>query len=155
MAKFNLKTMFPFFFGVCLTINWLLIWAVPVMGMGLVWKHLLKYFLQPVYDALESNKTLRAFASTYIYSRAEHADYFVMSVLTLLNSVVFLSIVFYWQMKFGYLPAWLLFVYYCSWVGVGGRIMGTAYTMAHKEVSIYAVSIAQLYCVYILLLLVI
>lgn len=126
--------MFPFFFGVCLTINWILIWAVPIMGMGMIWKNFLRYFLQPVYDSLEQNKTLRRFASTYIYSRAEHADYFVMSVLTLLNSVVFLSIVFYWQIKFGHLPAWLLFVYYCSWVGVGGRIMGTAYTMAHKEV---------------------
>ena len=134
MAKLTLKTLFPFIFGVCLTINWLLIWALPIMGMGMLWKHCFRYFLQPIYVVLEQNKTLRKFASTYIYSREEHADYFVMSVLTILNSALFLSIVFYWQIKYGHLPSWLLFTYYCSWVGIGGRIMGSAYTMAHKEV---------------------
>lgn len=139
MAKLTLNTLFPFLFGLCLTINWVLIWALPIMGMGMLWKNCLKTFLLPIYASLESNKVLRNFASTYIYSRPEHADYFVMSVLTILNSIVFLSLVFYWQIKYGHLPTWLLFTYYCSWVGVGGRIMGTAYTVAHKEVCINSI----------------
>jgi len=30
---------------------------------------------------------------------------------------------------------WLIYAYYFSWVGIGGRIMGAAYALAHKEVT--------------------
>jgi hypothetical protein len=104
------------------------------MGMGLVWKHALKRFLLPLYIFLEQNKSIRAFATKYIYQKPEHADFFVMSCLTCLNTLISVGVMFYWQLRYGHLPLWLVYLYYCSWVGVGGRIMGAAYALAHKEV---------------------
>lgn len=45
---------------------------------------------------------------------------------------------FYWQLTYGVLPWWLIAGYYCSWVGVGGTSMGSAYSLAHKEGHYYA-----------------
>lgn len=103
------------------------------MGMGLLWKHALRSILLPIYNILDGNKYIRQFAADYIYTRPEHADYFVTSVLAIVNTVGGVIAMFYYQLKFNNLPAWLIFAYYCSWVGVGGRIMGAAYTLAHKE----------------------
>jgi hypothetical protein len=117
-----------------MTINWLMFWAIPIMGMGLLWKRFFQYILMPIYVSLESNKQIRSFAATYVYTRADHADFFIMSVVAILNSIVSIGFVFYWQLNYGNLPAWVIFAYYCSWVGIGGRIMGAAYSLAHKEV---------------------
>jgi hypothetical protein len=57
-----------------------------------------------------------------------------MSIILIINSFVSISICFYWQLNIGDTPMWLIALYYCSWVGVGGRIMGAAYALAHKEV---------------------
>ncbi len=38
-----------------------------------------------------------------------------------------------WQIAFGSLPWWLIAIYYFHWVGPGGRGMGVAYTLAHRE----------------------
>lgn len=51
----------------------------------------------------------------------------------IINTFVALGTVFYYQLALGYLPNWLIIAYYFSWVGVGGRIMGAAYALAHKE----------------------
>jgi hypothetical protein len=102
--------------------------------MGQLWKWGLKYILLPIYDAIDQNTAVRAFAKEYIYTKPEHSDFFAISVLLILNAIVSLGAVFYYQLKYSYLPAWLIAAYYCSWVGVGGRIMGAAYALAHKEV---------------------
>ncbi len=136
MTRFSSVKVIPFIVGLVMTVNWLVFWSVPILGMGMLWKYLLQYPIMPIYSYFDNHKALRAFASTYIYSRPEHADFFLICVLTILNSVVFIGLVFYWQLNYGDLPSWLIFVYYCSWVGLGGRVMGTAYSIAHREVRL-------------------
>jgi hypothetical protein len=131
----NLKNRtLPFLSGVIMSINFLIVWAIPVMGMGQFYKTFLKRFLQPVYYAMEQNSFFRWFAASFIYTKPEHADFFPMSLLTALNCAITIPTMFYWQLKYGSLPYWLIFAYYCSWVGLGGSIMGAAYGLAHKEV---------------------
>lgn len=117
-----------------MSVNFLLIWAVPIMGMGQFYKSFLKPVLQPIYLQMEQNKLIRSFASTFIYTKPEHADFFAMSFLTALNCSITIPTMFYWQLRYGSLPYWLIAAYYCSWVGLGGSIMGAAYGLAHKEV---------------------
>lgn len=119
-----------------MSINFLVIWAIPIMGMGQFYKSFLKRFLQPIYLELEQNAFVRSFASKYIYTKPEHADFFAMSFLTTLNCAISIPTMFYWQLKYGSLPYWLIAAYYCSWVGMGGSIMGAAYGLAHKEVEV-------------------
>lgn len=130
----------PFTSGLLMSINFLVIWAVPIMGMGSLYKQLLKPALKPLYDAIDTSSFLRWFATNYVYTKPEHADFFAMSLLTIINCCISIPIIFYWQLTTGSLPAWLIFVYYCSWVGIGGTIMGSAYGLAHKEVSIFILS---------------
>ena len=119
--------------GMVMTINFILFWAVPIAGMGGIWKFGLKHVLLPIYDLVDSSSLLRGFAEAHIYTRSQHADFAATSLLLLLNSGISLGTVFYWQVQHGSVPAWLVALYYCSWVGVGGRIMGAAYALAHKE----------------------
>lgn len=126
--------MIAFTSGVLMSINFLVFWAIPIMGMGSFYKQCIKWFLQPIYLAFESNSFVRRFAAQFIYTKPEHADFFAMSFLLLFNCLISISFVFYWQLTRGYLPAWLIAAYYCSWVGIGGSIMGAAYGLAHKEV---------------------
>jgi hypothetical protein len=136
MLEFMTPTrFFPFLTGVALSINFVIFWSIPVVGMGQLYRNLLKKYLQPIYFSMEQNSHLRSFAANYIYNRPEHADFFPLSLLLTLNSSLTIPFVFYWQMKYGSLPWWLIFGYYCSWVGVGGSIMGAAYALAHKEVN--------------------
>ena len=127
----------PFLFGFAMSVNFLLIWALPIMGMGGIWKSIVKQFLLPVITRMDQSPSLRNFAKSYIYTKPEHADFFLTSFLVILNSLISLSTVFYWQLSTGSLPLWLIFSYYCSWVGIGGRTMGGAYALAHKEVSYF------------------
>lgn len=129
-----LHRILPFLFGVAMTLNFALFWAVPVAGAGILWKNLFKPILMPLYDLLDKSTLMRSFATSYIYSKPEHADFFAVSLLLLTNSAISLGVVFYWQLTTGALPAWLIFAYLCSWVGIGGRVMGGAYALAHKEV---------------------
>jgi len=101
--------------------------------MGGLWKLGLKSVLLPVYDAIDKSRWARSFAENYIYTRPQHTDYFATSLLVTLNALVGLGALFYVQFTRGYLPWWLILAYYCSWVGVGGRVMGAAYALAHKE----------------------
>ena len=129
------RRILPFIFGLAMSVNFMLIWALPIMGMGGLWKSFIKQFLLPIITGLDQSPILRTFAKTYIYTKPEHADFFLTSLLVILNSAVALSTAFYWQLTTGTLPWWLIFAYYCSWVGIGGRTMGGAYALAHKEVS--------------------
>lgn len=105
------------------------------MMMGQSWKLGLKSVLFPIFNALDKNESIIRFASTYIYTKPRHADYFVTSLLLVIISFLSFTLVLYWQIIYGQLPWWLIFSYYCNWVGIGGRTMGSAYTLAHKEVS--------------------
>ena len=116
-----------------MTVNFLTFWALPIAGMGLTWKHLLRPVLEPVYVFLDQSVMVRRFAENFVYSNPQHADFFVTSVLLLLNFVVGMAVLLYWQFSTGSLPAWLIALYYCSWVGTGGRMMGAAYALAHRE----------------------
>lgn len=124
----------PFMTGVLMSINFVIFWALPVVGMGQIYRNLLAPVLKPMYDALERNSLLRWFAANFIYNNPQHADFFALSLILVLNCSVTIPFVFYWQLKYGSLPLWLVYAYYCSWVGFGGSIMGAAYALAHKEV---------------------
>ncbi|CAM9104618.1 unnamed protein product, partial [Ectocarpus fasciculatus] len=100
---------------------------------GLIYKHCLVHVLKPMYDKMDHNKLLRSFAEKYIYTNPKHADFFAISLLLLLNYGAAIAVVFYWQLSRGHLPYWLIAAYYFAWVGVGGRMMGGAYALAHKE----------------------
>jgi hypothetical protein len=130
----NLLT-FPFLSGSLMTLNFAIFWAIPIMGMGAVYKNVLKPYLYPIYYFLDSNSILRSFAANFIYVKPEHADFFAMSILTLLSCLISIPFVFYWQLTYGSLPFYIIALYYCSWVGIGGSIMGSAYALAHKEVN--------------------
>jgi hypothetical protein len=112
-----------------------LIWALPIVVMGGLWKAGLKPIFSPIITYFDKNSILRNFAKNYIYSRPEHSDFFLTSLLIIINSTISIGTVFYWQLSTGSLPAWLICAYYCSWVGIGGRTMGGAYALAHKEVK--------------------
>jgi len=129
----TLSRVFPFLSGTALTLNFLLFWSLPIAGMGSAWKSFFKQYLLPIYDWLDTNPRFRSFAENYIYTKKEHADFFAISLLVIVNSGISLGAVFYWQLTTSTLPYWLIACYYMSWVGVGGRIMGAAYALAHKE----------------------
>ena len=125
----------PFLCGSLMTLNFLVLWAIPIAGMGQTWKWALRPVLLPLYQMIDESRVIRDFAETYIYTQKKHADFFATSILTVVNFLIGISVLFYYQLTTGSLPFWLIFVYYCSWVGTGGRIMGAAYALAHKEVS--------------------
>mmetsp|Transcript_22181 Transcript_22181/g.32275 ORF Transcript_22181/g.32275 Transcript_22181/m.32275 type:complete len:429 (-) Transcript_22181:163-1449(-) len=127
------EKLFRIICGLLFTVNFVIFWSIPIVVQGLLWKHVLCKVLLPVYTFLDNNKYIRTFAGNYIYTNPKHADFFVSSVILLLNSSVSIGCVFYWQLKTGCLPWWLIAMYYFSWVGFGGRIMGAAYALAHKE----------------------
>ena len=78
-----------------------------------------------------------------MYTKSEYTDFFATSVLLIISTVASLSVVFYYQFMNGSLPWWLIFCYYFAWVGTGGRIMGAAYALAHKEVRVFVI----LFCI--------
>lgn len=136
----NGKKIVPFICGVIMTFNFLALWAIPIAGMGLTWKWMFQPIFGPIYNFLDTHPLIRAFAEKYVYANPKHSDFFMTSILTLINFVIGLSVLLYYQFKTGSLPYWIIAVYYCSWVGTGGRIMGAAYALAHKEVRITTIS---------------
>jgi hypothetical protein len=103
--------------------------------MGMLWKYCVKDYIVPVYDLIDKSLILRDFATKYIYAKQNGADFFATSILTIFSTLVSVSAVFYWQLTYGYLPWYVILAYYCAWVGIGGRMMGAAYALAHKEVK--------------------
>lgn len=83
--------------GVLLTVNFMLFWATPIALQGVIWKNVFKPFLQPVYDAMDSSKSLRQFATDYIYAQPRYADYFATTLLLLATSFVSIGGVLYIQ----------------------------------------------------------
>ncbi len=133
-SKASAAKILPFVSGSIMSINFLIFWALPIMGMGGAYKAICKPVLKPIYDFIDTSPIFRSFATSYIYTKPEHADFFAMSLLLTVNCMFTISTLFYWQLTTGHLPVWLIATYYCSWVGIGGTMMGAAYGMAHKEV---------------------
>lgn len=122
-----------FWVGTAMTLNFLVFWAPAVFLQGQVWKAGMKNILRPAFQWLDSRKCIRNFAAKYIYTKEKYTDFFVMSVVQLLLSLASLTFVVSYQNKHGRLDWWVIVAYYFNWVGIGGRSMGAAYTLAHKE----------------------
>lgn len=135
----------PVFSGLFLSFNFLLFWAIPVAAMGALYRHtFLKNLIQPIYLYLEGHPKIRKFASDNIYSNPDHADFFILLVLLSISTTISTSTMFYVQLTTGSLPAWLIALYYFSWVGIGGTMMGGAYGLSHKEVGSFWLSALML-----------
>ncbi|KAL1504318.1 hypothetical protein AB1Y20_010724 [Prymnesium parvum] len=119
--------------GGMLAVNFLLVWALPIAGMGQLFHLGLKKLLIPPYLALDRSATFRRLCEKYIYSSPKFADFGATALLTLLSVSGFFALILRHQLTHGAIPLWLWFVYNCSWAGFGGRVMGAAYTFAHKE----------------------
>ena len=119
--------------GVVLTINFAIFWLIPIVVQGQAFKLGLHRVLSPLYERIDQAPALRRFAARWIYEKPVHVDYFATAILLLASSAIALGTVFTWQITQGSLPIWLIFAYYFAWVGFGGRMMGAAYTFAHRE----------------------
>uniref|UniRef100_A0A7S4C6P3 Fatty acid desaturase domain-containing protein n=1 Tax=Chrysotila carterae TaxID=13221 RepID=A0A7S4C6P3_CHRCT len=119
--------------GTALLVNFLLFWAIPIAFQGQAFHLGLKRLLIPVYTCLDQSQTLRKLALRYVYSKPQYCDFAATAVFTLASVTISFGTVLGWQLKAGNLPAWLIAAYNCAWVGFGGRVMGAAYTFAHKE----------------------
>lgn len=119
--------------GTLLALNFALVWAAPVIVQGQSFRRGPGRMLRRVYAVVDGSTALRSFAGRFVYRRAVHVDYFAAAVLLAGSTLVLLSALFATQIAFGSLPWWLVAVYYFLWVGPGGRSMGTAWTLAHRE----------------------
>eukprot|EP00906_Rhabdomonas_costata_P032832 RCo046244 len=119
--------------GIVLTVNFVLFWSWPIFLQGVMWKQVLSPILRPWYERMDASPAMRQFAEKYIYTNARHTDFWAQTTLLLVDIIISLTVMVGWQMYFGTIPWWLLILYYFSWVGLGGRVMGGAYTFAHKE----------------------
>lgn len=119
--------------GVLCSLNFAVFWAVPIVVQGQAFHLGLKYVLRPVYNLLDQSPALRGFATRYIYSKPQYSDFFATALLTLLSSTAAFAAVLRSQLLYGSIPWQLHVAYNFVWVGFGGRVMGAAYTFAHKE----------------------
>jgi len=119
--------------GLTLTVNFLTFWAVPIYVMGESFNRFLHYVLRPIYNLVDHNPKIRAFAAKHIYRKPVHVDYFATALFFTAGTVLALGTVFTVQIATGGLPWWLVLAYFFAWVGFGGRGMGAAYTFAHRE----------------------
>ena len=127
--------------GTLLTMNFLCFWGIPIGGMGMLWKAGLKPLLLPLYNVMDHNSWMRKFAEDYVYVRKEHADYFAISLILIVNCIFTIGAVFKYQLTHGSLPPWVIAAYYCSWVGVGtchggslhSRTPGGAHVQRHLQ----------------------
>lgn len=119
--------------GILLTINFVTLWAVPIAGMGQAFHLGLKKILRPAFFLLDNSQPFRKFCEKYIYSAPKYADFGATALLTTMSVSAFFVLLLRQQMLHGTIPLWMWFMYNCSWAGFGGRVMGAAYTFAHKE----------------------
>lgn len=129
----ELNRKFRWTVGVLLTINFLVFWALPIGLQGQTWKLALRYVFGPVYRFIDNSGPVRWLAKNFIYSEPQFSDFFFQSILVVCSVAASLGFVLYYQIQFGFLPLWLIYAYNFAWVGFGGRVMGGAYTLAHKE----------------------
>jgi len=125
-----------YFARLCVAINFMMFWLVPLVVLGAVHKKLLLKYLLPLYERMDSSPWLRTYAEKHIYARPKHADYFATQLIFMANLVcvlAYMNQMANFKFTYGYMPWWMIAVYNCLWAGLGGRNLGTAYFMAHKE----------------------
>ena len=131
--RIRLLTMLRKFLGMVLALNFAVFWAAPVLIQGQLFHLGLHRILRPVHLLVDRSAALRKFAARHVYRSSVHVDYFATAIFLAAGVVISLAAVFATQISLGSLPWWLLAAYYFSWVGFGGRGMGSAYTFAHRE----------------------
>lgn len=104
-----------FLVGLLLSLNFLTLWAIPVFGMGQLWKSFFRYIGHPIFEMIDGNSYVRHFAETYIYSKPKYADFFVTTVMVTVSTVCSVVGMFWVQIKYGYLPWWSIALHYCAW----------------------------------------
>eukprot|EP00939_MAST-03C_sp_MAST-3C-sp1_P002392 g2392.t1 len=120
--------------GFLLFANWFVFWMPPIVIQGALYKLVLLDYLRPLYEKIDSSEFLRDFASKYVYRRPKYTDFFATQILFLGSAFTSLSLVGYWALRNdGYLEWWAVAAYNFAWIGLGGRSMGAAYSIAHKE----------------------
>lgn len=119
--------------GFLLTINFLVVWAVPILFLGTIYKQCLVAHLLPVFEYVDRMPALRRFAQEYIYESPRNVDFFATQLLFVVQFSGAMALVWYWQLAYGTLPWWLIGVYVSSFVGLGARGMGAIYALSHKE----------------------
>ena len=142
--------------GFLLFVNWAVFWMTPIVVQGAVFKLGLhekvcriieslnrtprhtqtpqQQVLKPIYDLLDTSKTVRKFASTYIYKKEKYADFFATQAYFVLGAIISLgAMMYYHKTHDGVLPFHIIMMYNFAWIGPGGRSMGAAYSIAHKE----------------------
>jgi hypothetical protein len=119
--------------GFLVAIDYLVFWAVPFAFMGGIYKELLIPYLYPIWERIDQSQALRSFAQKFIYEKHRCADYFATQFLFLLQLVVQVGVMISWQIAYGSLPWWLIALYNLVWVGMGGRAVGAAYAVSHRE----------------------
>jgi len=122
-----------FVLGFLFFANWLMFWMPAIVIQGAVFKLILAPYLVPVYQKFDKSPTIRAFAARWIYEKEKHTDFFATQALFLMSASVQLAAVFYYQIQYGSLPWSVVYAYNFAWIGLGGRGMGAAYSMSHKE----------------------
>ena len=119
--------------GMLFAANFLVFWAVPIVVQGQAFHLGGKHALLPIYRWLDSSTTLRSLAARYVYTKPYLTDYAATALLALISIAAAFGTVLRYQLLHGTLPWWLCAAYNFAWVGFGGRVMGTAYVMTHKE----------------------
>ena len=123
----------PWAVGFLVSTNFALFWALPILLQGQLFHLALKRVLTPLFHWLDSMGALRRFAAAHIYSKPQYADFFATSLLTALNILTAFGALLYLQLTHGTISWRAHAMYNLAWVGFGGRMMGAAYTLAHKE----------------------
>ena len=85
--------------GSILAANFAVFWAIPVFGMGQVWKLGLYRILRPIFNLFDQSTLLRSFAKKYIYSKELYTDFFALSVLLAIQNFAALGVALYWQVR--------------------------------------------------------
>ncbi len=119
--------------GTLITLNFILLWAVPFMVQGQLYRQGLHRVFRPVRRRLNSSDILRSVATRFVYRRAVHVDYFPATILFFVGFLLPLVGVFALQIATHSLPWYVIGAYYFVWVGPGGRTLAAAYTFAHRE----------------------
>jgi hypothetical protein len=119
--------------GLVIAGNFFTFWAIPIGLQGIIWKNVLVYPFRPFYTWLDECTMMRNFAKRWVYTNARCSDFMAQTIFLLVSITASLSAVFLWQVYYGRLTWYVIMAYYFVWVGFGGRVMGGAYTFAHKE----------------------
>ena len=119
--------------GTLLALNFVVLWAGPIVIQGQLYRWGLHRVLRPIHRALDGSRALRSFATKHIYRHPLHVDYFATALLFAFWFLLPLGAVIALQVTTKSLPWYVILMYYFVWVGPGGRCMAAVYTFAHRE----------------------